>query len=82
MYEIVFDPDTLDQLEKLDRSIAERIFRKIISTKEEPHHYFSKLTGRNDYKLRVGQYRVIADIDDNNERIEVTLIDHRKKVYK
>ena len=32
--------------------------------------------------MRVGDYRVIADINHGLNRIEVTLIDHRKRVYK
>lgn len=53
-----------------------------MDTKENPHHFFERLRGRNDYRLRVGDYRVIADIDDERKRIEVTLIGHRKSVYK
>lgn len=53
-----------------------------MSTKSEPHHFFERLVGRNDYKLRIGDYRVIADINDSSKRIEITLIGHRKKVYK
>ena len=53
-----------------------------ISTKENPHRFFERLKGRTDYKLRVGDYRVIADLDDRTKKIEVTLIDHRSRVYK
>lgn len=40
------------------------------------------MEGRKDYKLRVGDYRIIADINRNIGRIEITLIDHRKNIYK
>lgn len=66
----------------MDRKPAKRIWVKIQSTKEYPHHFFEKLTGRNDYKLRIGDYRAIADIDDGIGRIEITLIGHRKNIYK
>ncbi len=82
MYEVVFDNQAIEFLEKLPREIKERIYRKIESAKENPHRYFERLTEREDYKLRVGDYRVIADIKDNAKRIEVTLIGHRSKVYK
>ena len=48
---------------------------------ENPFHYFERLKGRNDYKLRIGDYRVIADIDSNKKIINVTLAGHRKDVY-
>ena len=82
MYEIVFDPEAIDFLSKAPKSLKERIYNKVASTKENPHRFFERLTGRADYKLRVGDYRVIADINDNIKRIEVTLIDHRGRVYK
>ena len=52
-----------------------------MSTKEYPLHYFEKLTKKNFYKLRVGDYRVIADINENEIKILVLLIGHRKNVY-
>ena len=54
----------------------------IISTKEDPFHYFEKLKVRDEYKLRVGGYRVIADINKTKKRIYVLVIGHRKNVYK
>ena len=42
----------------------------------------ARLSGREDYKLRVGDYHVVADINESEKRIRVTLIDHRKRVYK
>ncbi len=32
--------------------------------------------------MRIGDFRVIADIDSNLKRIQVTLIGHRKNIYK
>ena len=82
MYGVIFDTAVIDFLSKLSQDLRERIYNKIASTKENPHRYFERLTGRKDYKLRVGDYRVIADINNSTKRIEVTLIDHRSRVYK
>ncbi len=82
MYEVIFDPLTIDFLNKLPRDLRERIYNKVISTKENPHRYFERLVGRKDYKLRVGGYRVIANINDAAKRIEVALIDHRSRIYR
>ena len=82
MYKVIFDAKAIEFLEKLDERNRERIFNKILSIKENPFHYFEKLTARNLYKLRVGNYRVIADIDENNIKILVLLIGHRKNIYK
>ena len=82
MYELVFDASALDFLSKLPEDTKERIFNKLVRAKENPFRYFERLSGRDDYKLRVGDYRVIADIDQRTNRIQVTLIGHRKNVYK
>lgn len=81
-YGLVFDDKALGFLEGLSKELRHRIFEKIRTTKEDPLHFFERLEGRHDYKLRVGDYRIIADIDHGLKRIEITLIDHRKKVYK
>jgi len=82
MYTVVYDEEALHNLEKLEKKIRKRIFEKIHSTKENPFHYFEKLTARDEYKLRVGDYRIIADIDEKTKRIFVLFVDHRKNVYK
>ena len=82
MYSLDFDEEAIQFLEKQEQLIKERIFQKIQKTKENPHRYFERLEGRMDYKLRVGDYRVIADIDDTVKNIQVTLIGHRKDIYK
>ncbi|MFH1133490.1 MAG: type II toxin-antitoxin system RelE/ParE family toxin [Nanoarchaeota archaeon] len=81
MYEVIFDSAALDFLEKCERPLAKRIWNKLMSTKENPHRFFERLVCREDYKLRIGDYRVIVDIDDTKKRIEVTFIGHRKNVY-
>lgn len=82
MYEVIFDVEAIDFLNKAEKDLAKRIWNKIMSTKENPHHFFERLKGRKDYKLRIGNYRVIADLDDNKRRIKITLIGHRKNIYK
>lgn len=80
-FEVIFDPEAIDFLNKLEKPIRERIYNKIMSTIENPFHFFERLAERPEYKLRVGDYRVIADLNQATKRIEVTLIGHRKDIY-
>lgn len=80
-YEIIFDDEAIEFLNKLPPELKERIFNKIISTKENPFHFFERLVGKTEYKLRVGDYRVIADIDQSGQKITIVLVGHRKNVY-
>jgi len=82
MYEIILDEEAVNFLSRLSQELRKRIFNKIISTKDDPFHFFERLAGRKDYKLRVGDYRIIADVDENSKLIKVTLIGHRRNIYK
>ncbi len=82
MYGIVFDKDAIDFLNKLPKGLKERIFNKILSSKENPFHFFERLSRRPEYKLRIGDYRVIADIFENDKIIHVLCIGHRRNIYK
>jgi len=72
----------IEFLEKLEKKTKMRIYGKIVSTRENPFRYFERLTGRHEYKLRVGNYRVIADVDETKNKIFVLVIGHRKNIYK
>ena len=81
MHKLIFDDEAIKFLEKLPKKISKRIFNKIQDAKENPHRYFIKLTNRPEYKLRVGDYRVIADIDDSKITIYIIHIGKRSKIY-
>lgn len=40
-----------------------------------------KLSGRDDHRVRVGDYRIIYEIDDAGKRVVVTAIQHQKDAY-
>lgn len=40
-----------------------------------------KLVGRNGWRIRVGDYRIIYEIDDSGQMITVMHIGHRRDVY-
>jgi mRNA interferase RelE/StbE len=80
-YELMMLDEALDKLEKLDAYVRLRIMAKLTATKENPHHFFERLKGLTSYKLRVGQYRIIADIIDAEEQIIVSNLGLRSKIY-
>ncbi len=78
-FELEFDEKAIEFLDKLPKELKKRIFDKIIQAKENPFHYFERLAERAEYRLRVGDYRIIADID--SLKIQIRYIGHRKNVY-
>ncbi|MHB8361464.1 MAG: type II toxin-antitoxin system RelE family toxin [Thermoplasmataceae archaeon] len=81
-FEVDYSEEALFQLRGLDIPTAKRIIQKIESTRSDPHRFFARLLGRTEYKLRVGDYRVIADIEENRKVIIVRSLGHRKNIYK
>ena len=41
-----------------------------------------KLTGREGWRIRVGDYRVIYEIDDGSSSVTILHIGHRRDVYR
>jgi mRNA interferase RelE/StbE len=67
---------------KLPFSIASRIENILLKLEENPRPPGSKkLKGRSGYRIRIGDYRVIYEIDDNILRVIVIDVGHRKDIY-
>ncbi len=81
-FEVEFSEESLFQLRGMGIPLAKRIIQKIESTRSDPHRFFVRLVGRTEYKLRVGDYRVIADIEENRRVIVVRSLGHRRNIYK
>jgi mRNA interferase RelE/StbE len=81
-FEIRWDEKAVEFLRKLDPPIARRIAQKVDRLKSDPEHYLEPFKEIGGYKLRVGDYRVMIDVDWNAEIIFVLLVGHRKKIYK
>jgi mRNA interferase RelE/StbE len=82
MYEIVFTKNAENQLKKLDKPIQERIVSVLERIRIRPEDFVEKLVGESGFKLRVGDYRIILDLDNNKLIILVLKIGHRRNIYK
>jgi len=67
---------------KLEIGMQKRIISALARIRIRPEAYVSKLAGDPGYKLRIGDYRVILDIDKNRLIILVIKIGHRRNIYK
>lgn len=81
-YELAFSEEALNNLKKLENQMVKRILDRIEEASKNPAHFFERLAGREEYKLRIGDYRLLAKILQNEEKIFIFSIEHRKKVYK
>jgi mRNA interferase RelE/StbE len=69
-------------LDKLTDSIAEPIFDAINNLGYDPSPFgYIKLKGRDGYRIRAGNYRVIYDIFDSELLIDIIELGNRKDIY-
>ena len=85
LYRIEFRPEVEKDLQGMDKAIMMRIFRKI-KWLSENFDYISPEVLKGDwkgkYKLRIGDYRVIYNVNHSTYLITIHLIGHRSKIYK
>ncbi len=81
-YTIVLSKKAEKQLDKLSDHIAFPIFDAIQALRDNPRPAgYKKLKGREGYRIRVGNYRIIYDIYDAELIIDVITVGNRKDVY-
>ena len=68
-------------LGRLDPPVARRIVGKLELAAQNPDRYFRRLAASEDYKLRVGDYRLLAILSHETRTILVERVDHRARVY-
>ena len=85
MYEIVVTPHTVRDLKRLSRDVLRRIDRTILKLRTDPRMRGSKHLRdykHADHRIRMGDYRILFDIDDAQKTIIILRVGHRKDIYR
>ena len=70
-------------LEKLSADQQDRVLAVLESLAEVPRpDGCRKLSGRDAWRVRVGDYRVIYEVADDTRQVTVVVIAHRKDAYR
>lgn len=80
-WEITWHPLALKFLEKLPIIISERILKKLDIVAEDPFRYLEHFEGQ-PYKLRIGDYRALIDVDFSENSLLILVLDKRGRIYK
>lgn len=81
-YTVVLSKKAQKQLDKLSDNIAEPIIDAIAGLEENPRPIgYKKLKGRDGYRIRTGNYRIIYDIFDTELIVDIITLGHRKDIY-
>ncbi len=83
-YEIFITPYARRQFKKLSVKVGRDIRHALDILAENPFansNDVKKLKGRDGYRLRVGNYRIIYELENDKLIIHVLEVGHRKDVY-
>jgi len=82
-YRLDFTPAAARELRKLPTSIQARLAPHISNLSDGPRPPGSKkLKGTDGYRLRVGDYRILYEIQQAASRVLIVKVAHRKEAYR
>lgn len=81
-WDVIWSEKSLKQLEKIDKKNAQKIYDSVLACVKDPFRAVMRLTNSPFYRLRVGNYRVILDLQQSKMIIFVVATAHRGKIYK
>lgn len=81
-YSLLYTHKAVKDIRKLDKSVKDRIGQTLLRYKENPLYYAEALkdSSLGSYRFRIGDYRVVFDIEGND--IIVLRVGNRKEIYK
>jgi mRNA interferase RelE/StbE len=84
MYEILLEKQAEKDLKNLSTQIFERVIPAIkdLSGNPRPSGCLKLKNSLQDYRIRVGDYRIIYEIDDKNQIVKVMRVRHRRESYR
>lgn len=81
MFGIKWEKRALQELNKLEKTIVSRIYKKVYELKEGLEFGdIKRVKGEDKFRLRVGDYRALFSLENNE--IIVWKVGHRKNIYK
>ncbi|MBI2957860.1 MAG: type II toxin-antitoxin system RelE/ParE family toxin [Chloroflexi bacterium] len=82
-YRVVIGSSAEKELKKTPALVRERIARKVLSLEDDPRpRGVRKLSGREEYRIRVGDYRILYTIVDSEFLVTVLALGHRREIYR
>ena len=83
-FSVVFKPSVEKDLRRLPKPIVGRVIEHIEKLVADPFSRQSvKLEGAEHlYRVRVGDYRIVYGVDNDNRQITIHYVRHRREVYR
>ena len=81
MYEIVFSKNGEKDFDSLSEEVKSRVAHVLERMSINPYRYMRRLKGRESFRARVGDYRILLNINEKKKIIDILRVGHRKNVY-
>ena len=82
-YRVILPKSVQKELDRLPDEVARRILARLAGLETNPRPAdVKKLKGRDAWRIRVGDYRVIYEIHDRELQILVITVGHRGDIYR
>jgi len=80
---LAFHPAVYKQLQQLPRTVFTAALSAIIALSHNPRPAGVKklVGGRSDWRIRIGEYRIVYEIDDSSTTVTVLGVAHRRDAY-
>jgi mRNA interferase RelE/StbE len=84
VYEVYLERGAENDLKRLPTSTFDRIVRQIKTLAENPRPSgYRRITGsKNDWRIRIGDYRVLYEVNDKAKAVRVMRVRHRREAYR
>ena len=83
LYSLSIKPSAVKELEALPRKDRLRIIKRIQALAATPRPVdCEKLSGREQFRLRQGRYRIVYSISDSDKTVLIVKIAHRREAYR
>ena len=80
-FKVLLHPKAAKELQQTERYIRTRIVEGAKQLRENPDKLGKPLKQSDFWSIRVGDYRVIYEIDQNKKQVVLLFVGHRSKVY-
>jgi mRNA interferase RelE/StbE len=80
-FKVLLHPKAAKELQKTEDHIRARIVESAKQLRENPDKIGKFLKQSDFWSLRVGDYRIIYEIDQNKKHVVILFVGHRSKVY-
>jgi mRNA interferase RelE/StbE len=84
VYDVLIERTAERDIKSLPTTLFDRILPRIKALADNPRPTgCHKLAGsKNDWRIRIGDYRVVYEIDDARKQVKIFRVRHRREVYR